>query len=327
MKNHHPCFSVSCLAKLLLAVCLTLTLSGCRVLRVVEGPSEITLAEAREVKQPVVVAPEASEAVREAAAELAEMLERITGAAFAVTEGDGTRGLVLGVATDFDALPDDFVFAPENPLRREEYRMRSHSDGLWLIGATDTAVSHMVWDFLERLGYRLFFLTDTWEVVPEIADLRIALDVAEAPDYHTRQAPRGAPWTDRQLWNRWRKRNRVNSAFVLHTGHAYDGIIRANREIFAENPEFYAMINGERRHAGRVDGGGNIKFCISNPALRQVVVDHAVRTVQANPTRDSVSMDPSDGSNWCECDSAGQRGGAGHQRTRFGTEIRRDLCL
>lgn len=305
MKNHDR-YRFACLAMKTrlwaLGLMLLFVVSSSCTLHRAGRPREITLAEAGEVRQAVVVAPEASAAVREVAAELAEMLERITGAAFEVTEGDGTRGLALGVATDFDGLPADFVFAPDDPLRREEYRIRSHEDGLWLIGATETAVRHGVWDFLERLGYRLFFLTDTWEIVPEIADLRIALDVTEAPDYHTRQAPRGAPWSDRELWNRWRTRNRVNSAFVLHTGHAYDGIIRANREAFAENPEFYALIDGERRHAGRVDGGGNIKFCISNPELRQLVIDHAVRTIEENPTRDSVSMDPSDGSNWCECE-------------------------
>lgn len=275
---------------------------------VIAAQIEIVLAEAGAAKYPIVVAPSSSAQVREAAAELAGMLERISGAAFTVTEGDGSAGLALGAATDFSTLPAGFDFDPGNPLRREEYRLQTHADGLRLIGATPHAVDHAVWDFLHRLGYRLFFLTDTWEVVPDTATLRVALDLAEAPDFHTRQAPRGAPWSDGRLWNRWHKRNRVISAFVLHTGHAYGGIIRANREVYSQNPEFYALVNGQRRHAGRVDGGGDIKFCISNPELRRVIVDHAIRTVKADPGRDSISMDPSDGGHWCECVECAEMG-------------------
>lgn len=264
-------------------------------------PVAILLADQGVAKQPILVSTGATERVRAAASELAGILHRITGATFEVKEGTGAEGLVLGVAKDFQNLPADFVFAPEHPLRREEYRIRSHAGGLWMIGATDQAVEHAVWGFLDGLGYRLFFLTDTWEVVPEIKTLQPALDCFDAPDYHTRQAPRGAPWSDNKLWARWQTRNRLKSAFVLSTGHAYDGIIRANREAFAQHPEYYSLIDGKRLHADRTDGGGNVKFCISNPGLRKLVVDYAVRTMKANPERDSISMDPSDGSNWCTC--------------------------
>jgi hypothetical protein len=267
-------------------------------------PVSVTLADNGVAHFPVVVATGATDRVRAAADDLAGLLQRITGAPFAVQVAtNATRGIQVGAAGDFTNLPPDFVFAPDHPLRREEYRIRTHAHGVWIVGATEQAAIHAVWGLLDGLGYRLFFLTDTWEVVPEIPALRLALDTLDAPDYHTRQAPRGAPWSDRKLWQRWCTRNRINSAFSLSTGHAYDGIIRANREVFGQNPGFYPLINGERRHAGRTDGGGNIKFCIGNAELRRVVVDYAVRSMQANPARESISMDPSDGSGWCECDA------------------------
>lgn len=259
-------------------------------------PVSITLADGGAAVYPIVVTTGATARVRAAAADLAGMLTRITGATFEVKPGLlADAGIVLGTSGDFPNLPADFVFAPEHPLRREEFRLRTHDKGLWMIGATEQAVDHAVWTFLDGLGYRLFFLTDTWEVVPELPTLRVALDSFNAPDYHTRQAPRGAPWSNRSLWQRWKTRNRITSAFVLSTGHAYDGIIRANKETFKEHPEYYSLINGERRLGG--------KFCISNPGLRQVVVDYAVRTMQAKPDQDSISMDPSDGSGWCTCDA------------------------
>ncbi|MBM3892759.1 MAG: DUF4838 domain-containing protein, partial [Verrucomicrobia bacterium] len=45
------------------------------------------------------------------------------------------------------------------------------------------------------------------------------------------------------------------------------------------------------------------KVCVSNPGLRKLFVDHAVKTVRADPTAQSISLEPSDGGNWCECEA------------------------
>lgn len=264
-------------------------------------PTAFTLATGGVARCQIVVSSNAHERVLTAAGELAEMLQRISGAAFEVRTGtNAASGLVVGTAGDFPNLPPDFVFDTGHPLRREEYRLRTHDQGMWLIGATEQAVEHAVWDFLGRLGYRLYFLTDTWEVVPQNAALQVALDAAESPDYHARIAPNFAPWSNGKLWKRWHKRNRAASAFRVNTGHAYDGIIRANHEIFAAHPEYYSLVNGERLNAGRTDVAG-VKFCISNPGLRRVVVEYAIRLMEADHSLESISMDPSDGGGWCTC--------------------------
>ena len=132
-------------------------------------PVTVTLAENGVAHFPVVVATGATTRVRAAADDLAGLLQRITGAPFAVQVAtNAVRGIQVGAAGDFTNLPPDFVFAPDHPLRREEYRIRTHAQGVWVIGATEQAASHAVWGLLDGLGYRLFFLTDTWEVVPEI---------------------------------------------------------------------------------------------------------------------------------------------------------------
>ena len=273
-----------------------------------DAPPTVTLAEDGRPRHAVIVAPGASAATRAAAAELADYLGRIASAPLEVRTGDGTRGIAVGTAGDFPALRHGVPFEPDDPLRRDDYLLRTHAGGVYVIGASETAVALAVWDLLHRLGYRLYFLTDTWEIVPDRPHLRLAVDAVERPDFVTRAAPRGAPWSDRDLWDRWRRRNRVISSFDLHTGHAWGGIIQANREAFAAHPEYYALVAGERRLAGRTDGRGNIKFCVSNAGLRRLVVDHAVRTVKAHPERDSLSMDPSDGGHWCECDACAAMG-------------------
>lgn len=274
--------------------------------------AEARLAEGGTALYHVIVAPNSSGRVRADAGELADYLGRISGASFEVVEGDGTRGIAVGVHTNFPALATGVAFDGGDPFLRDHYALRSHANGVWLLGASEQAVTHAVWDFLHRLGYRLFFLTDTWEVVPEKPDLRLAVDAQEKPDYVTRQAPRGAPWSNDALWRRWRTRNRVESAFSLSTGHAYDGIIRACREAFDRHPEYRALVGGERRGS---------KFCISNPGLRKLVADYAAQVMGADPQRQSFSVDPSDGGGWCECKPCAEMGSVSDRAITLANEV------
>ena len=257
-------------------------------------PVPCPLAKDGKALQRVVIGPKASEKTRAAAKNLATHLGRITGATFPVTEGDGDAGLAVGRAADFPKLKLGDTFKPDEVTRREEYVLRSHADGAWLVGATDIAAEHAVWDALYRVGYRQYFPGKNWEVVPSNKELSLAVDVVEKPAYHSRRIWFGfgaadyaaAPYAD------WCAKNRANGGIVLNTGHAYDGILSRNKKAFADHPEYLGLVNGERR---------STKFCISNPGLRKLVAADALAQFDKDPARDSVSVDPSDGGGWCEC--------------------------
>ncbi|MGI5818733.1 MAG: DUF4838 domain-containing protein [Armatimonadota bacterium] len=305
-------------ARILLVTFALVLLSTCSVF-----PETARLAAGGQALMPVVIAPDASEEVQEAAADLAEYLGRIAGAQFGVTAADGSSGIVLGSAADFPALAEGEDFAPDHPLRREEYIIRSEADRLLLIGATAMAAEHATWDLLHRLGYRQYFPGERWEVVPTTPDLQIDVADREAPDYHARRI-----WYGHGLWDynaepyaRWCLRNRARSGMTLNTGHAYGRIIRAKAEQFTAHPEYYALVDGERRFAGEVDGRGNIKFCISNPGLRELVVEYAIEYFEQDPDADSISMDPSDGANWCECDDCEAMGSISDRALTLANEV------
>lgn len=278
----------------------------------------LVLARGGKALQPVVVSASASETVKAAARDLADLLGRITGASFAVATGDGNGGLAVGTADDFPAVKTGRAFATGDPRAREDYLLRTHAKGAWLIGASPVAAQNAVWDFLARLGYRLFFLTDAWEVVPRAPELKIALDAYVSPDYVTRQAPRGAPWSDAKLWSRWKIRNRLESSFTLNTGHAYDDIIRQNQAAFQAHPEYLALTKDPK--TGELKRGGN-KFCIANPGLRALVVAHAVRVMKANPNQESISMEPSDGGGWCVCPDCAAMGSVSDRVVTLANEV------
>ncbi len=245
---------------------------------------------------PVVVGHEADARVREAAQDLADVLGRITGAEFAVTEGDGLTGIAVGTAADFPLLDWTNLFDPTVVSGREDYVLRSHDKGLWLVGARPVAARHAVWDLLQRLGYRYYFPSPDWEIVPSISDLVVAVDVFERPAYHERDVGRTlrltrASWLQERV-GVWQVRNRAASDFQLATSHAYQDIVRRNQAVFDAHPEYLALVDGERR--------GN-KMCISNPDLRALVAHYAEGLLLADPELDSVSLEPSDGGDWCEC--------------------------
>jgi hypothetical protein len=262
------------------------------------------IAQNGELKVTVVVGPAASERTRKAAANLASYLSRMTGDKCAVQEGDGRSGLAVGTPTDFSTLKLDSPQIGKDPTARENYLLRSHEQGVWLIGATELAVEHAVWDALHSLGYRQFFPGETWEVIPGAKELVLTVDRLEQPDYHARRIWYGfgaAPWAKEEYLD-WCAKNRAVSGIEINSGHAYDGILRRHEKEFAAHPEYLALVNGER-------GGARAKkFCIANAGLRDLVVQDTLKQFADNPTRDCVSLDPSDGGGWCECEECRKLG-------------------
>ncbi len=260
------------------------------------------LAQNGKALKPIVIANRATDKTKNLAAELASYLERISGAKFEVKVSDGSSGLAVGIARDFPALKLADMFASDEPFRKEEYLLRSHSKGVFLIGATEAAVEHAVWDFLHRLGNRQFFPGNTWEVVPENPAPAIAVDSHEKPDYYTRRIWYGHGLWDynRQPYNEWTARNRAVQGFGLSTGHVYQSIIRRHADVFKAHPEYLGLVDGKRQ--------GN-KFCISNADLRKLVVDkYVLPYFRENPAADSISLEPSDGGGWCECEKCAAMG-------------------
>jgi hypothetical protein len=270
----------------------------------------------------ITTSPDASSKVKTLAATLAEYLGKISGAKFEVSTGDGKTGIALGTVADFPALALAGEFEPENPTRREEYLLRSHANGVLLIGATEQAVSHAVWDFLYRLGYRQFFPGPNWEVVPSTPTLNIAVNSFEKPDYLQRDIwyGFGALKSRQSATREWQERNRMDESFDVATGHAYESIISRHDSAkedpdgdgFFAHPEYYALVHGVRKPP---------KFCISNPGLRALVVKDALQAFAARPERTSYSVEPSDGGGWCECDKCAAMGSISNRVVTLANQV------
>ena len=279
-------------------------------------PVSVELATDGQARLPIVVSKDASERVRAAANELANYLQRISNAEFKIQEGDGAHGIALGLASDFSgSVPPNWLSG--NIKQREHYLLRSHQRGVWLFGATELAIEHAVWDLLYRIGYRQYFPGDNWEVIPRHPTLSIAVDVEQSPDYLGRRI-----WYGYGLWDynakpyeRWCVRNRCVNGIELSTGHAYDTIVRALRPEFEKHPEYWPLLDRKR---GPVR---NPKPGLGNANVRALIVEHALKKLKASPTIDSVSMDPSDGGGWCQCEKCAKLGSVSDQAVTLANEV------
>ena len=302
--------AVRLMVVLLIPIALTLTGSA-------EQTIKINLAADGQALFSVVVSTGATARIQMAATNLAVQLERITGAPFVVATGDGLTGLAVGVPADFPNLPITPDFHPELSSGREDYLLRTHSGGLYFLGATEQAVDHAVWDFLYRQGFRQFFPGPHWEIVPEHPKLTVALDTLQRPDFICRTmssaTSRGVDgFGDKIAYQEWMQRNRIADSWHKIGGHIYGFIIRARKEVFEAHPEYLALVDGKRQGQ---------KFCVSNPALRKLVVEYALEQLAADPGADAVSMEPSDGGGFCECAECAKIGSVSTQVVLLANEV------
>ncbi|MCA9006380.1 MAG: DUF4838 domain-containing protein, partial [Planctomycetaceae bacterium] len=291
----------------------------CSMLRAEWKQAACLIAENGNAHIQIVVAETASERTQKTADDLAHYLSKITGAPFSVKSGDGSAGLAVGLLNDFprlNAAPD----LDGNNFRikdREKYCIRSHEKGIYLLGVTDLAVEHAVWDFLYRLGYRQYFPGSHWEVIPRQKMLHINLNVMDAPDYQNRVIWYGfGPWDyAAEPYRRWCQRNRATSGMTLKTGHSYGQFIRNNQAEFDAHPEYYALVDGRR------DVRSQAKFCISNAGLQKLIVDSSLRYFEENLEADSISLDPSDGGGWCECEACQKMGSISDRALNLANQV------
>jgi hypothetical protein len=252
---------------------------------------------------PIVITDTASERTRTAADDLATKLRQISGAEFTVTiASDKTDSPAIRLVNENNAT---------TALDRERYRIRTTTDGeLILTGASELAVQHAVWDLLYHFDYHHYFPGEHWEIIPSEKTLYLSMDITTSPDYASRRIwPGFGFWRDKdgdinhvEAHAEWEKRNRMGGGFRLNTGHAYGQLIRSQQATFDAHPEYYALVDGKRHVVPQA------KICISNHGARDAAVAYALDYFEKHPDTDSVSIDPSDGGNWCECQDCARIG-------------------
>jgi hypothetical protein len=251
-------------------------------------------------KAAVVVAPDAPEAVRYAADELADYLNRMTGAHFPVAEAPvaGWNTIRVGLAPDGG--------------RFEEITIRASGDGqrLDILGERPRAVIYAAYDLLETLGCG--FWTPNSETVPRKPYLALPAGYAknEAPAMRIREV---CHYTSGQ---RFRLKLRDNGARSVASGGVdvapgeHEDIMHSltlrwipRNKFFASHPDWFALTVRKDPETGtniakRVQGA----LCATNPEMREELLKEVAAFLEKNyPRERSISLSPSDMGDWCHC--------------------------
>jgi len=272
--------------------------------------------------QPITISANASPAAKQTADELADSLKQITGAAFEVVAGDGSKGIVLGTLAEFPDAALGGPLAIRNTYDgKEAYAIRTEPHRLRLIAATERGLPHAAYRLLEHLGCRWFFPAPAWQVIPRRADLSVELNETDRPVILARRIWWGYGYFDRDRCLKdcqaWARRNRMAGSFSVYCGHAWQSIIARNKKAFDEHPEYLALVKGKRQGE---------QMCVSNPAVRAFALEHAREHFRRHPDTDMVSLETSDGGGHCECDACVKLGSISERAFGLANEVARNLA-
>ncbi|MBU4201228.1 MAG: DUF4838 domain-containing protein [Verrucomicrobia bacterium] len=298
---------------------------------------ELPLVTAGASKYSIVTPDQPTEREQFAAAELQKYLELISGAKLAVQTESKTDGpkIVVAVASRTKAAAK-IAFA-KGDADYDAFAIETSGNDLLLIGSNERAVIYAVYTLLaDHLGCRWPVTelqkkkgdaAEPQEIIPKKA----IVTVPELRERHKASMKwRGlisAPWFGdfRPEVVDWMTKNRLNYMFVAYPGgyeesqswrtniaigemwkkrgmviaaghHSFDFFVPP-KEYFATHPEYYALIGGQRKPAGR-----GVQLCLSNPELADIYVKNVVAFAKRHPEVGVLALYPNDGDGWCECD-------------------------
>ncbi len=283
-------------------LCLILSLLLClvTVLPAFAAEKELVLAENGETDYVIVVSETATDTEKNAAAILADYLQRICGAVFATVTDDtvsSDKEIVVGV-TNRDGEADlDYAGYGE-----EGVRILTQGDKLFLTGGKVRGSIYSVYTFLEEyLGCRWF--TETLTVVPEADRLIIpAIDYTYIPCFRLRQTV----WGFSTAYKDYCVAQKLHGVmayvtddvggcaqeYCINSVHTLGGII--TRDKFDLHPEYFgADENGVRTP--------NRQPCLTNADVFDITVSYAKNFFASYNTILSISQN--DGMSFCQCEN------------------------
>ena len=269
----------------------------------------------------VVVADDAMQVQRVAAEELASYAGRVVGRkieVIALSKLDADApGLTFYVG---DGAAERALAKSPKPWKTEEWMLRTVSNGLVLAGhdgdgdpwdlKTPAGSMLAVYTLLEdRLGVRWFWPGEFGEHVPvnEEAALPV-LDQRQQPGFELRKVqlgqssfyhPKGSPKTERSRFyhtpefmeakRKWMRRARLGEVKEAGFSHSWGTVFQVSKgETYRDHPEWFALVNGKR---------SKTHMCTTHPEVIARMVEHVLKS-----SGDIVSISPSDGSGFCECE-------------------------
>ena len=176
------------------------------------------------------------------------------------------------------------------------FAYRVEGDSLVLEAENALSAQYAAYDLLERLAGCRFYASDA-EKVPENPDLSLCVeDYAFQPILGYRELY----YRDYDDPAFAAKRKMDPMQVVPHEAHARWGFwchsfgrLLPAQDYFDQHPEYFALIDGERRRDGQL--------CLSNPEVLEIVCQHLAEHIAAQPDKLYWSVSQDDNNNYCQC--------------------------
>ncbi len=256
----------------------------------------------------IIIGAACADAERTAATELQKYLAAMT-------------GVTLPIKTDAEAEPSaqEIVVGVTNRAEAEvfemddAYRIHMQDASLYICGGSPRGTLYGVYGFLEYLGCR-FFSADT-EVVPQVSYIAPPedLDIASQPAFVYRDLFWSNTYDEVLSAKLGLNGALMSGAYGRQLSDAVGGgityagphfvhtfaYIMTKETHFAEHPEYFSEINGERTAEHLYS-----QLCMTNPEVLEIVIRHVKGWLRDNPDAKLVSVSQNDSfiyDSYCTC--------------------------
>lgn len=266
----------------------------------VAGP-EWLLADGGKALVQIVIPETADTKEQKAAADLAQWLGRISGAAFSVGKENAAAvtGKVISVGKTRRWL-ESGVAQPD--LGKDGYGIHAKGNTLFIVGGSRRGIINGVYAFLEEdLGCR-WYHPDFYPLIPNLPRLKVA-PVARSfvPPF---EMYRIAHFDSTQWAEDWNLRNRTLTFSTVRKewggkmtiwpgfAHTYQQLVPKSE--FKEHPDYF-MTDANGKQSSQ-------QFCPTHPEVRKIVLEKTLAALAKNPDINVVCISPNDGGGYCVCE-------------------------
>ena len=219
----------------------------------------------------------------------AQLLQRFVGE---------SSGAVLPILHDVPLRKGDILLGAGETegLTDDSFRLHTSAKGILCVSGVGKGVLYGAITLLERCLDMEYLAADTY-TLDRRKDITVpVLDVVEKPVFHYRQTNAYGMRKD-PVYKMFLRLEDPSDMFVDGLWvHTFNALLPSSR-YGAEHPEYYSLINGERR-PGRAG-----QWCLTNPEVFGIVAERIDSIFRANPGKNMISVSQNDGNyTFCRCE-------------------------